>query len=140
MMSQILSFRDLDAWRAAMELVATAYSLVGKLPVTETYGLSAQMRRAAVSIPSNIAEGHAGGPGARYRHHVRIALGSLADLTRKSNSLCDWDSYREARSPPPLRNSLVRANCFTVWPVLFAVKRYRQRVRVRAAGRMEGGV
>lgn len=63
-----------------MDLVATAYGLIGQLPATETYGLSAQMRRAAVSIPSNVAQGHAGGPGARYRHHVRIALGSLGEL------------------------------------------------------------
>jgi four helix bundle protein len=60
--------------------VASAYQLIRKLPAAEMYGLSAQMRRAAVSIPSNIAEGHAGGRGARYRHHVRIALGSLAEL------------------------------------------------------------
>ena len=39
-----------------------------------------QMRKAAVSVPSNVAEGHASGPGGRYRHHVRIAIGSLAEL------------------------------------------------------------
>ena len=79
-MGDIRSFRDLEVWSAAMTLVASAYQLIRKLPAAEMYGLSAQMRRAAVSIPSNIAEGHAGGRGARYRHHVRIALGSLAEL------------------------------------------------------------
>jgi four helix bundle protein len=79
-MEKILSFRDLDAWNAAMDLVITAYSVAGRLPTSQQYELAAQMRRAAVSIPSNIAEGHASGPGGRYRHHVRIAIGSLAEL------------------------------------------------------------
>ena len=79
-MDKILSFRDLDAWKAAMDLVVSAYLVAGRLPATERFELAAQMRRAAVSIPSNIAEGHASGPGGRYRHHVRIALGSLAEL------------------------------------------------------------
>jgi four helix bundle protein len=79
-LSQILSFRDLDAWKAAIELVLAAYDVAHQLPTTERFELAAQMRRAAVSIPSNIAEGQATGPGGRYRHHVRIALGSLAEL------------------------------------------------------------
>jgi four helix bundle protein len=79
-MDKILSFRDLDAWNAAMDLVTTTYSVAGRLPKSQQYELAAQMRRAAVSIPSNVAEGHAGGPGGRYRHHVRIALGSVAEL------------------------------------------------------------
>jgi four helix bundle protein len=78
--AQILSFRDLEAWKAAMSLVLAAYDAAHQLPPTERFELSAQIRRAAVSIPSNVAEGQAGGPGARYRHHVRIALGSLAEL------------------------------------------------------------
>ena len=78
-MSQIVSFRDLDAWKAAMDLVMAAYDVAHQLPTTERFELAAQIRRAAVSIPSNIAEGQATGPGGRYRHHVRIALGSLAE-------------------------------------------------------------
>jgi four helix bundle protein len=79
-MGRILSFRDLDAWNAAMDLVVTAYAVAAKLPPAQQYELAAQMRRAAVSIPSNVAEGHASGPGGRYRHHLRIALGSVAEL------------------------------------------------------------
>ena len=79
-MSNILSFRDLDAWQAAMDLVATTYALAKKLPASEQFELASQLRRAAVSVPSNVAEGHAGGTRARYLHHVRIALGSLAEL------------------------------------------------------------
>src|SRR3954453_9222058 len=80
-MGSIVSFRDLDAWNAAMELTVTTYGLCRRFPRDEQYGLVQQMRRAAVSVPSNIAEGHANGPGLRYRHHIRIALGSLAELT-----------------------------------------------------------
>ena len=79
-MDRIKSFRDLLAWNAAMDLVVTTYELAEKLPRSERFGLGAQIRRAAVSIPSNIAEGHAGGARQRYLNHVRIAVGSLAEL------------------------------------------------------------
>jgi four helix bundle protein len=79
-MPEILSFRDLDAWHAAMDLVVVVYALCRLLPRTEQFGLISQMQRASVSVPSNIAEGHANGPGGRYRWHVRTALGSVAEL------------------------------------------------------------
>ena len=63
-----------------MELVLTTYRLAAKLPLAERFALGAQLRRSAISIPSNIAEGHAGGPRRRYLHHMRIAVGSLAEL------------------------------------------------------------
>jgi four helix bundle protein len=79
-MTEIRSFRDLDAWRASMKLAVEAYAVAKQLPSTERFELSAQIRRAAVSVPSNVAEGQASGFGGRYRHHVRIALGSWAEL------------------------------------------------------------
>ena len=79
-MTTVVSFRDLDAWQAGMDLVLGTYELCRRFPADERYELVRQMRRAAVSIPSNIAEGHANGPGLRYRNHVRIALGSLGEL------------------------------------------------------------
>jgi four helix bundle protein len=78
-MSEIVSFRDLDVWNVGMDLVVTVYDVASRLPQTERYELSAQIRRAVVSIPSNVAEGYAY-RGRRYLHHVRIALGSLAEL------------------------------------------------------------
>jgi four helix bundle protein len=63
-----------------MDLVLTTYALASKLPDSERFGIGGQLRRAAISIPSNIAEGHAAGPRRRYLHHVRIAVGSLAEL------------------------------------------------------------
>ena len=79
-MAEIKSFRDLDAWQAGITLTLTAYALVKNLPDSERFGLISQMRRAAVSVPSNVAEGQATGPGGLYRRHVRIALGSWAEL------------------------------------------------------------
>ncbi len=79
-MAEILSFRDLDVWNAAMDLVVTTYEVSVVFPRSEQFALASQMQRAAVSIPWNVAEGHATGPGRRYRNHIRIALGSLAEL------------------------------------------------------------
>ena len=76
---QIRTFRDLDVWTLAMDVVVEAYVSAGKLPRSEEYGLSSQIRRSAVSVPSNIAEGHTR-RGRAYRHHARVALGSTAEL------------------------------------------------------------
>ena len=77
--NKIKSFRDLEVWNAGMELMTTAYLLAAELPDSERFALSAQVRRSAVSIPSNVAEGHAR-RGRAYRNHVLIALGSTAEL------------------------------------------------------------
>jgi four helix bundle protein len=78
-MSEIQSYRDLEAWQRAIELTLVAYALAERLPSTEKYELARQMRRAATSIPANVAEGYER-RGKGYLHHVRIALGSLAEL------------------------------------------------------------
>ena len=62
-----------------MDVVVETYVSASKLPRSEEYGLSSQIRRSAVSVPSNIAEGHTR-RGRAYRHHVRVALGSMAEL------------------------------------------------------------
>ena len=75
----IQSFRDLEVWKKSMTLAERVYAATQKFPRSEEYGLSSQMRRASVSIPSNLAEGKATG-GQRYRRHVKFALGSEAEL------------------------------------------------------------
>jgi four helix bundle protein len=80
MAADIRSFRDLDAWKISMDLAVLVYELAKRLPATERYELSAQIRRAAVSIPSNVAEGQATGRLGRFLYHTRIALGSLGEL------------------------------------------------------------
>lgn len=74
------SYRELVVWSKAMTLAEAAYSMVESLPDVERFGLSMQIRRAAVSIPSNIAEGHERHSRAEYRRYVAIACGSLAEL------------------------------------------------------------
>ncbi len=72
--------RDLRVWQEAMRLVEEVYRVTDLLPDGERFVLVAQMRRAAISVPSNIAEGY-GRDGRRdYRRHVRIATGSLCEL------------------------------------------------------------
>jgi four helix bundle protein len=74
------SFRDLVVWNRAIDLTALVYALSADFPKSETYGLSSQMRRAAVSIASNIAEGSARGTRRDFRHFVLIARGSNCEL------------------------------------------------------------
>jgi len=79
-MGPIQSFRDLDAWNVATELAAACYRLARLLPADERFELSAQIRRAAVSVPSNVAEGHATGSEGLFGRHVRTSLGSVGEL------------------------------------------------------------
>ena len=71
---------DLVAWQVAMELVRDLYALTSTFPATETYGLAAQMRRAAVSVPSNIAEGAARTSKREFAHYLTMARGSLSEI------------------------------------------------------------
>ena len=77
---QVKTFRDLVAWQKAMELAKEIYRVTAAMPETERFGLTAQMRRAAVSIPSNIAEGYGRGGRTEYLRYLRIARGSLMEL------------------------------------------------------------
>jgi len=74
------SFRELRVWQAAMVLVEKVYMLTHDFPKQETYGLTSQIRRAAISIPSNIAEGHTREHLKEYLHHLSMAQASLAEL------------------------------------------------------------
>lgn len=75
----VQSFRDLLVWQKGMNLAVLVYKISEKFPRSELFGLTSQVRRAAVSIPSNVAEGKAVG-GQTYPRHVKIALGSEAEL------------------------------------------------------------
>ena len=74
------SFRDLVAWQKAMDLVTLVYRATARFPCDEVFGLRMQMRRAAVSIPSNIAEGWGRQSRVDYARFLRIARGSLYEL------------------------------------------------------------
>ena len=77
---KIKSYRDLETWQKAMDLVEEIYKATRSFPKEEIYGLTGQMRRAAVSIPSNIAEGQGRGSTAEFLRFLSIAHGSLCEL------------------------------------------------------------
>lgn len=74
------SYKELEVWQRGISLVNEVYDLTKKLPKSERYGLSSQMQRAAVSIPSNIAEGYSRNGTAEYVQFLSIAYGSSAEL------------------------------------------------------------
>jgi len=74
------SFKDLIVWQKAYRLVLEIYKITKDFPKSETYGLAQQMRRAAVSLPSNIAEGYGRRHKTEYKQFLSIAYGSLSEL------------------------------------------------------------
>jgi four helix bundle protein len=76
----VSTHKDLDVWKKAMDLAAQVYSLTARFPKEELYGLTSQIRRSAVSIPSNIAEGAARHSRKEFIQFLHIASGSVAEL------------------------------------------------------------
>jgi four helix bundle protein len=76
----INSFRELKVWQLGMDVAEKVYRLTAEFPKSETYGLSSQMRRSAVSIPSNIAEGQGRDSTKEFLHFLAIAFGSICEL------------------------------------------------------------
>jgi len=74
------NFRKLDIWIDSVELADTIYTVTERYPRQEVYGISSQMQRAAVSIPSNIAEGSGKGSNRDFARFLSISLGSLFEL------------------------------------------------------------
>ena|SRR5690606_3449150 len=75
-----MNHKELDVWKKSMDLVEAVYALTAKFPKEERYGLASQMQRAAVSIPSNIAEGTARKSNKELLQFISIAMGSAAEL------------------------------------------------------------
>lgn len=99
--NKILSYKDLLVWQKSMEIVAQVYRITRELPAAEQWGLVSQMRRAAVSVPSNIAEGYGRQATGEYRHHLSISRGSLLELETQV-LLCEKLGYLGARSTQPV--------------------------------------
>ena len=106
-MKKIESFRDLDAWNVGMETAVRLYGVLRRLPAEERFELASQMKRAAVSVPSNVAEGHALGMPTRYRYHVRVALGSVAELST-CIELCRRLNYIDLKTAEKAEADLTR--------------------------------
>jgi four helix bundle protein len=96
----ITGFQDLDVWRAAHELTLASYKLSGDFPKSEVYGMASQLRRAAASVPSNIAEGWGRRSTKEYLRYLSIAHGSLQEtryflLLAKDLSYCSSERQQE---------------------------------------------
>jgi four helix bundle protein len=74
------SYRDLEVWKKAIQLAKRIYELTSQFPAKETYGLSQQIQRCAVSVAANIAEGQARHSHKEFKYFLSISLGSLAEL------------------------------------------------------------
>ena len=101
---KIQSFRDLDVWHKSMHLAEQTYQLVAQFPADERYGLSLQMRRGSVSIPSNIAEGQGFGTNRRYVYHLRVARGSEHEIQTQLE-LAKLLKFATAKQVEPLLDS-----------------------------------
>jgi four helix bundle protein len=94
------SYRDLELWQRAMDLVVDCYAAARTFPDCEVYGLVSQIRRAAVSIPANVAEGQGRQHRPEFIQHLSIAYGSLTELethiqiARRLNYLNDDNEHR----------------------------------------------
>ena len=114
------TYRDLIVWQKSIVLVTEVYKISKEFPNDETYGLTSQIRRCAVSIPSNIAEGYGRNSTNDYIHFLRIATGSLYELQtqmeialnlhyiEKSKFNCIYELSREIER---MLSSLIRKLC-----------------------------
>lgn len=80
MTETVRSYKELKVWQKGIEVVKLIYAITDKFPKSETYGLASQMQRAAVSVPSNIAEGQARQHTKEFRQFLHTSLGSVAEL------------------------------------------------------------
>lgn len=99
----IRSHRDLVVWQLGMELAVAVYDLVKSFPKSELYGMTSQLTRAAVSVPANIAEGHARTSRKDYAHFVAIARGSLMETETYLMLAARLGYLSEAQAEPTLQ-------------------------------------
>src|SRR4030042_1284291 len=81
---KVKDYKDLKVWQKGIEIVDKVYALTAKFPKEELYGLTLQMRKGSVSVPSNIFEGFVRGHTNEYRQFLRVSLGSCAELDTQS--------------------------------------------------------
>lgn len=95
---EIKNYKDLKVWQKSRLLVKEIYCLTKSFPKEEQFGLTSQIRRASVSVPSNIAEGHSRTSTKDYIQFVSIAIGSLAEVETQLLLACDLGFITEAES------------------------------------------
>ena len=99
MTEKIRNFRDLDVWKKGMEIVKDVYGIVKAFPKQELYGLTTQMQRSCISIPSNIAEGFNRFHNKEYKQFLYIALGSCAELETQIEIAVELKYMDEQKKP-----------------------------------------
>lgn len=103
-LNNIRDFKELTVWKKSIELAKEAYKLIAALPKEEAYALADQMRRAAVSIPSNIAEGAARSGGKDFLHFLSISLGSEYELQTQLIICTELGYFTEAQTEAALNH------------------------------------
>jgi four helix bundle protein len=106
-MAEVSHFRDLLVWQRGMDIVETVYRMTGEFPKSELYGLTGQVRRAAVSVPCNIAEGHARASTKEYLNHISIAQGSVAEVQTQLEIACRLGYISSAELKPVLEQTAI---------------------------------
>ena len=96
-MGQIKTYRDLDIWNAGIGLVKHIYKPTESFPKHEMYGLVSQMRRSAISVPSNVAEGFRRHHNKEYRQFLHVSLGSCAELETQVTIAKELQYIQEAK-------------------------------------------
>jgi four helix bundle protein len=109
------SFRDLHVWQKSMELTVDVYRLTQRFPREEAFGLTSQLRRSAVSVPSNIAEGHGRMNPREFKRFLLIARGSICELQTQ----LELSGALELADPELLNTAQKRSN--EVEKMLFAL-------------------
>jgi four helix bundle protein len=99
------SYKDLEVWKLSITFVEDIYKITSKFPASENYGLTQQIRRAAVSIPSNIAEGQFRNSSKEFRQFLSIALGSSAELETQL-IIANKINYLSSEELAPIFNAL----------------------------------
>jgi four helix bundle protein len=99
--SEVFSYRDLAVWQLGMQITEDVYTLTKLFPSDERFGLTSQLRRAASSVPANIAEGHSRSSTKDFLRHLSIAVGSLAEVTTFLE-LSERLEYVETKEVQPL--------------------------------------
>ena len=128
-MSEIQNYRDLEARQVGMKVLLLAYDATNRFPPSERFGLTAQLRRAAVSLPSNVAEGQVWNSPGVFLRHIRIALGSLAELDTQLEAAIRL-SYVSIKAVVDLQNTMQSSR-----RLLYGLRRaQRRRLGLSVAG------
>jgi len=127
----IRSYRDLTVWQAAMDLTVEVYRLSTTFPTYERYSLCSQLRRAAVSIASNIAEGHGRTHRGEHLHHLSIARGSTMEVETQL-IVAEYLGYADAET-----SAVARERCDAISRMLTQLERASLKKKGRSARSQE---